>query len=447
MPDQLVLFGLNHKTAPVDLRERCVFNPSKTRQFFERVRDLDDEIENVVLSTCNRTEVYARLPLERRTSSQDLDPHLRSLLDIFYETHEGSEDHFQDHLYFHRHSHAIHHLFRLAGGLDSQILGESQILGQIRSAYEFARAEGAVGRIFHKLFPAAIKTGRKVRTDTELGDGCLTHGQAAVLVAEQALGKLAGKHLVVIGSGKVAELAVRSFKDRGIQPFTLVNRSRETAEALMEQLGGGGEIRTLEELPEVLGTAHVIISSTSATEPVVTAELLDEALSGRDHPLLAIDLAVPRDFEPEAGELEGVQLYNVDDLQGIVRRNIECRQSEIPRAESIIQQELRTFLSQMNWIHLDPVIRHLISRFDDMRREELAKIEGSLTPEMHQVFDRFSEGLMKKFVHFPISKLKSLRDGVGLSPTEIGFLKRLFLDTEDPGREGEAPGDPARDSR
>ncbi len=446
MPDQLVIFGLNHKTAPVDLRERCVFDPSKTRLFFEKVKDIDSSIENVVLSTCNRTEVYARLPLNSRMSSQEVDPHLNRMLSVFYETHQGQEDHFQAHLYFHRHSHAVNHLFRLAGGLDSQILGESQILGQIRDAFEFAKSEGAVGRIFHKLFPAAIKTGRKVRTDTELGEGCLTHGQAAVLTAESELGKLSGKHLVIVGSGKVSELAARTFKDRGVAPFTVVNRSAETAQLLIEKLGGGGIYRPLDELDSVLEAADVVISSTSAPDPIISKDRLEALLTHRQHrPLIAIDLAVPRDFDPSISEIASVRLFNVDSLENIVNKNIQSRESEIPRAESIIQRELRTFLSQMNWIHLDPVIRHLIDRFEQMRQEELQNLSSTLPEETWKLLDRFSETMMKKFVHFPISKLKSLRDGDGLSPTEVRFLQRLFLDGEKRSQ-GEDSRDQTRDS-
>ena len=426
MTQQLTLLGVNHKTAPLEVREKCAFGPDEIRDFLRRGCDSYQDLETVVVSTCNRTEIYARFP----AASDTPDSRVNDLLRLLCEAGENDPDSFEPHFYRYHCDDAVQHLFRLAGGLDSMIVGEGEILRQIRDAFELARENGSIGWFFHRLFPAAIKAGRRVRSDTDLSKGCITPGQAALRLSDRHLnGK--SREVLIIGSGDIARLAALAFREQAPERLFVVNRSPERAEKLVQSLGEMAHQRPWDDLHDLLAHVDVVISSTSAKEAIVQNRDFDTILESRGgRPLTVIDLAVPRDFESEIGNHESVHLYNIDDLQEVVQKNIDGRRVEIPRAEDILQEEVRTFFSQMNWSHLEPVICRIRERFEHLRTIEIEKVSRGLPEDIQERIERFSHSLMNKFLHFPIDKLKSLRDGQDLNRTEIAFLQRLFLNPE-----------------
>jgi glutamyl-tRNA reductase len=271
-----------------------------------------------------------------------------------------------------------------------------------------------------------MKAGKRARAETAISVGCITHGQAAVRIAREKLGDLTGKSVLIIGSGKVSRLAAEALRELGVGRIGVVNRTMEKAVHLAACLGG--EAYPLGDLPCLLEVADVVISSTGATQPIVKAKELEKTAAERQgKPLVIIDLAVPRDFEAACGDLPGIFLHNVDHLNVVVQSNIQDRMTEVPRAEAIVQEELKIFFGQMNWIHLDPVIRHMAERFEAIRVAEVERHIADIPQEHRSAVEALSSALVKKILYFPIEKLKSLRDGSGLSPEEITFLRRLFL--------------------
>jgi glutamyl-tRNA reductase len=441
----LVIFGLNHRTAPVAVREKWAFSHDEALQALLGAQGLVSTSENLILSTCNRTEIYSSVAGEPEKGGA---VGLEELLDHFHQVKNLRRDGAAGHFYTLRSSEAVEHLFRVAAGLDSMILGEGQILRQLKDALETARQAGSAGKVFLKLFPAALKAGKRTRAETGISEGCLTHGQAAVRIARETLGNLVGKEVLLLGSGKVTELVAQALREEGAARVAVVNRTLENAVKLAQGLGG--QPFPLEDLGRLLETADLVISSTGSREPLVGVALLERALaSRRGRPLCAIDLAVPRDFDPACGGLAGVSLHNIDDLNRVVESCRQDRMAEVPRAESIVREELRTFLGQMNWIHLDPVIRHIVERFEAIRLSELDRHLDGFPPECRTALDLLTASLVKKFLHFPIEKLKSLRDDDGLTPAEIAFLRRLFLNEprppHDPTPGGQSQRHPSRE--
>jgi glutamyl-tRNA reductase len=433
----LIIFGLNHRTAPLAMREKWAFSECEARETLARAKELVVGSENLILSTCNRTEIYSLIPGSKDNGGGKS---LESLLDFLHRLKNSPREQDTPHFYNLHGQKAVEHLFRLAAGLDSMIVGEGQILRQLRDAFELARSTGTIGNMFHKLFPAALKAGKRIRTETGISEGCITHGQAAVRIARNRIGDLAGKTVLLIGSGKVMHLATQALRDFGIARVLVVNRTPEHACVLADELGG--EAFSLESLPALLQSADVIISCTGSTEPLVKAEALAAARSHRA-PLVIIDLAVPRDFDPACGEVPGVHLHNIDHLEEVVRTNIDGRLTEVPRAEQLVQEELKAFFGHLNYIYLDPVIQHLIQRFEIIRATEVKRHLDRIPPEHHAAVEALTTSMVKKILHFPIEKLKGLRDDAGLSPVEVAFLRRLFLsDAKPPQGPPGVPGAP-----
>jgi glutamyl-tRNA reductase len=435
----LFLFGLNHVTAPVEVRERWAFSSRDSHRALEALSGELPLSEHLILSTCNRTEFYGYVQRSRSPLSPSADPAAqRSALARFYrgfhQLQGTAADHNPEHFYIHRQQAAVEHLFRLAGGLDSMIVGEAEILRQIKDAFTVARSARAAGRMFQRLFPEALRVGKRVRTQTAISKGCITPGQAALKLAREVLGDLRRASVLLIGSGKIATLTARAFEAEGILRFTVANRTRERAEELAQKLRVGcdappaGSPIDWEQLGEALVDASLVISSTGATTPLVRRPLLEEVQARRGHrPLVVIDLAIPRDFHPEVAEIPGVRLFNIDDLNRVVQDNVARRHQHVPLAEEIVRRHLNAFYGKMTYLEVDPVIRHLLKRFEEIRQGELQAAIDSFPPEHHAALEQMTSSLVKKLLHFPIERLKSLRDLGGLSDTEVAFLKRLFL--------------------
>ena len=432
---ELIVFGLNHKTAPVGIRERWALSSGESEQALERISSEIADSEHLILSTCNRTEFYSVIPASSglaRNLNEESDA-FRQLTSFYLgedDVNSGGDDHF----YLYRQENAVKHLFRVAGGLDSMIIGETEILRQLKEAYALSEKSSASGKMFRRLFPEALKVGKKVRTSTSISEGCITPGQAALRLASEVLGRLEGKEALLIGSGVVAGLTARAFIEHDLRKFTVVNRTTESAEAMLEEIKpetGELQARVLalgDDLPGTIASAELIISSTSSVEPILTAETLSAIQEQRgSRPLVIIDLAVPRDIEPRSGELENVHLFNIDDLNGVIQGNLSSRHEQFSKAEEIVNKQIDVFYSQLNYLEVDPVIRHLIERFEIIRRGELQNTLESFPPEQHEAVDKLTRSLVNKLIYFPIERLKSIRDMQGLSEDETAFLKKLFL--------------------
>jgi glutamyl-tRNA reductase len=439
------VFGINHTTAPVEVRERWAFSPEESHQALERIRSRVASSEHVILSTCNRTEFYGHVPRALSPAGQEADPlaQRRAFLRFYVQARQESNGHElpgEDdpaHFYLHRHQAAVEHLFRLAGGLGSMILGESEILRQIKDAFAVARKAQATGRMFQRLFPEALRLGKRVRTLTGIGRGCITPGQAALRLAKEAAGDLHALAGLIIGSGKIATLTARAFLEDGIARFTVINRTRERAGELLRRLyerageengAPAGAVRSWDELSDALRDADIVISSTGSSAPIVSRQLVEAVQARRgERPLVVIDLAVPRDFEASCAGVEGVRLFNIDHLNGVIQENIAHRHMHLAAAEDLVHRETRAFLGRMAFLQIDPVIRHLIERFEEIRLGHLQAAMDRFPPECHADLDDVTRSLVAKLLHFPIERLKSLRDLERLGDQELAFLRRLFL--------------------
>src|SRR6266704_1236104 len=334
---EIVLVGLNHRTAPVEVRERVSFNAEQSRRAAEELRARGILEETLVLSTCNRSEVYGVPP----ESSHECAAGLSTFLSEF---HSVRPDILGVSLYHHYDREAVRHLFRVAAGLDSMLLGEAEILGQVKEAYRFAHEHGATGPVLNRLFQGALAGGKRVRTETELGTRPMSVASAGVKLAERIFGKLNERSALVLGAGTISEQVVSQLRDRGIGQLHVMNRSRDRAEELANRFGG--KVIDWGEWDVALQSPDVVVSSVNPEEPVLRRDIVERAMVARgNRALFLMDLGVPRNIDASVGELYNVYVYNTDDLSEIVQQNRNARESEIPKAQGIVDEHVSKFLS------------------------------------------------------------------------------------------------------
>src|SRR5256714_8488645 len=334
---EIVLVGLNHRSAPLEVRERLAFTLDQARRAEEELRSRGILEESLVLSTCNRSEVYGVPP----ETSHECAPGLSSFLSEF---HSVGPDILTGALYHHYDREAVRHLFRVSAGLDSMLLGEAEILGQVREAYRFAHEQGATGPVLNRLFQGALETGKRVRSETELGSRPMSVAAAGVKLAERIFGKLQERTALVLGAGTISEQVISTLRDRGIARLLVMNRSRDRAEALAAQFSG----RVLDwgNWDTALIAPDIVVASVSAEEPVLPRKTLEIAMAARNNrALFLIDLGLPRNIEAAAATLYNIYLYTIDDLTQLVQQNRQSRESEVPRAEAIVVEHVGKFLS------------------------------------------------------------------------------------------------------
>jgi glutamyl-tRNA reductase len=407
---------MSHRSAPVEVRERVAFPPCAGRSFLRRLKDEGVVSEAVLLSTCNRTEVYAVVDDEGARAP---------VLDLLTEDRGVERASLEQDTYWLTDAEAVRHLYRVASSLDSMVVGEGQILGQVREAYRAATEEHCAGQILNRLFHTSLRVGKKVRSETGIGDSSLSVPRVAVKLAEEVFGDLAGRQALVLGAGDMSELVVKHLKDRGVADLLIANRTPQRASLLAERVGGRAVAfdALVAELPEV----DVVVSSTGSGEWVVQSETVAGALALRSEPLFFIDIAVPRDIDPVVQTLEMVYLYDIDDLQAVVERNAEGRQDAAEEGEAMISPAVLEFMGWLSTLHVVPLIQELRDGAEQIRRHELARALSrmELSTEEAASVERMSYSLVNKLLHGPIQEIKA-RAEAG-SPLESSEVRRRLM--------------------
>jgi len=413
---QIALVGCNHRTAPVEFRERVAFTPQQALAAVDELRRRGILEEAVVLSTCNRSELYG-VP---GAIGEGFAEAMESFFTGFHRIPRGDMN---GRLYRWAGSNAVRHLYRVAAGIDSMMLGEAEILGQLRAAYGQALDHGATGPVLNRVFQGAIEVGKRVRAETEVGARPMSVALAGVKLAERVFGNLKGHSALILGAGGVAEQVVEHLRNRGIGSLRVVNRSFDHASELAGRMGG--EAVPWESLESVVGLPDVIVTSIGGTGPVLTRATLEHALAARSgRPVFVVDLGVPRNVESEAGGLYNLYLYNVDDLGEIVEQNRKAREAEIPRAEAIISEHVAKFEAWRATIEASSILDDLRDQFYKHRamllQEQLRDANG-ITPKEHEHIAHITEELIERVLHEPT---KRLRQGPGLRG-RLGALEAL----------------------
>ena len=410
--------GISHRTAPVELRECVDFSRRGLDAALDALGARRLVREAVVLSTCNRAEIYAAA--EGDTAVEACARFIADYNGLPWET-------IAPHVVRFRGSHVADHLFRVAAGLDSLVVGEPQILGQVKGAYAAATQSKRTGTLTNRLFASAFSVGKRVRSETRLGEGAVSVSYGAISLAKKIFGELKGLNVLILGAGEMAKLTGVHLRAQRVKQLTIASRTLQSAEGLAQHLGGRAVPWTA--LDEALSAADIVVTATGATEPVLTRARVEEAMrSRRARPLFVIDIAVPRDVEPAVARIDQVFLYDIDDLQAIVQENLSRRATEIEHAEAIVREEVERFSAWMQSREVLPTVIALRERFDAIRQSELKRLESKLaplTPEARARVDEITHLIVEKLLLTPTEQLKSTRDET-LAVSYTDAVHRLF---------------------
>ncbi len=415
---ELLALGASHKTAALAVRERIALTEGGAEPLLHELTRHEAIGEAVALSTCNRTELYlmVRDPVEAEST----------VLSLLARRAGIRPTELLDGIYSLRNCDAARHLYRVSSGLESMIVGEAEVQGQVKRAYEAALAARTTGPMTNKLFRAALATGKRVRTETAISVGRASVASVAVDAAQEALGDLAERHVVIIGAGETAELTAQALHDHGVTTMFIANRRRDRAIALAQRFGGASG--SFDALPAELGRADIVIASTSSPHTLLGAEELAVVLAGRrSRPLLLVDLAVPRDIEAAAGELPGVTLLDIDGLQAQVAGHISVRKAEAHRAEGIVEEEIQSFAGWLGSLEIMPTVTALRARADDVVAQVLRENEGrweGMTERDRRRVEALARSVANRLLHEPTRHVKGL-DG-GHRHARLQLLRELF---------------------
>jgi glutamyl-tRNA reductase len=398
----LVLVGISHRTAPVELRERLDFQARGLEASLRALAARGVVREAVVLSTCNRAELYG--------VCEDIDQGRSAFVDFITDFHSLDRQALQPHVYQVADLDVARHLFRVAAGLDSLVVGEPQILGQVKEAHSVAGATHVVGPFLNRLFHSSFAVGKRVRTETGLGSGAVSVSFAAVSLAKKIFGDLKGRSVLVVGAGEMGKLTALHMKSQGVHQVTIVSRTMAHAARTAEAIGGASAA-PWEELDTLLGGADIVITATGAVSPILTKAHIETVMRPRrNRPLFLIDIAMPRDVESAAGEIEQVFLYNIDDLQATVQENLARRASEVARAETIVGEEVDKFGMWLRSRGAIPTVVALRQRFDAVRRSEVERLASTLPLDVREKVDDITRLVVEKLLLTPTEQLKTLSD-------------------------------------
>lgn len=438
MTSELLALGVSHKTAPVAVRERLAFTETQGVQFAQQAIAGEHVNEAVVISTCNRTEIYLVVGDPLKAEAE--------LLSMLSARASIRPTELAEAIYSPRNCDAARQLYRVASGLESMVIGEAEIQGQIRRAHELAREAGCCGPLTNRLFAAALTTGKRVRSETMIGERRVSVPSVAVDLAIGVLGSLQQRHVVLIGAGETSELTAQALADHGAGTVFVANRHADRALAIARRFGG--YVAGLDKLPEQLRRADIVVSSTSSPHPIVGEEELREVMAARDErPLLLIDIAVPRDVDPRCGEIDGVTLYDIDDLQAVIARNIGARAEIVPQAEEIVEEEIRRFARWLGHRDALPTVGALHELADGLVAQVIAENESrweSASAKDLQRVEAIAKAVANRLLHEPTLRLRSLSER--RSHAGLQLVRELF-GLDDHQEEPAAPAAAAQDAR
>ena len=397
----LIAFGINHKTAPVDIREKVAFAPEKMEEALHECVNNGEVSEAAIVSTCNRTELYFSLH-ENDPSNLDISKQL----EWFCEYHKLNKEDVEPYIYLHSNNDAVQHILRVASGLDSLVLGEPQILGQIKDAYSTANHAGTIGRQLNRLFQHTFSVAKQVRTDTAIGANPVSVAFAAVSLSKRIFANLSEHTALLIGAGETTELVAQHLSNQGVKNIIVANRTVERAQVLANQFDG--EAIALSDMPERLVEADIIIASTASQLPILGKGAVERALKQRKHrPIFMVDIAVPRDIEPEVGDLDDIYLYTVDDLHEVIEEGRQSREEAAVQAEEIIVNQVEHFMGWLRSLNGVDTIRAFREQAEQKRDEQLATAQKQLTAgkDPEQVINDLARTLTNKLIHEPSAQL------------------------------------------
>ncbi|MDV2684872.1 glutamyl-tRNA reductase [Alkalihalophilus lindianensis] len=415
----IIVVGLNYKTAPVEMREKFAFQEAEMPIALNQLRNMKSILECTIISTCNRTEIYV-VADQLHTGRHFTKSFLAEWFQLSKEEVSPYLDIREDH-------HAIEHLFRVACGLDSMILGETQILGQVRDSFLLAQQEQATGTIFNHLFKQAVTLAKRAHSGTEIGQHAVSVSYAAVELGKNIFGDFDGKHVLILGAGKMSELTAKHLHANGAKKITVINRTEARAAELAARFLG--QARPFEQLQDALVDADVLISSTGARDFVVSKEMMSKTLKKRKgRPLFMVDIAVPRDLDPALAELDDVYLYDIDDLQNIVEANLAERKREAEKIELMIELEIDEFKSWLNTLGVVPIITALRSKALAVQAETMESIERklpNLSEREKKVLRKHTKSIVNQLLRDPVTRVKELA-GESSSDEALELFTKIF---------------------
>nr|WP_239534570.1 glutamyl-tRNA reductase [Priestia taiwanensis] len=414
-----MVVGLNYKTAPVEIREKLTFQGSDLEKAMRALKDCNSILENVIVSTCNRTEIYAvvdQLPRGRYYVKQFLS-----------EWFQLPVEEFSPYLRIHEEEGAVDHLFHVACGLRSMVVGETQILGQVKSSFLLGQELGTTGTIFNMLFKQAVTVGKRAHSETEIGENAVSVSYAAVQLAKKIFGSLRNCNVLIIGAGKMGELALQNLYGNGVNKVTVLNRTYEKAQSMASKYEG--DAKSLNELQCALVETDIVISSTGAKEYVITKDMMEHVEKmRRGRPLFMVDIAVPRDLDPSIHELDNVFLYDIDDLEGIVEANVEERTREAEKIDIMIEEEMLQFKKWLSTLEVVPVIAALRDKATAIQEETLQSLERklpSLTERERKIINKLTKSIVNQMLRDPILKAKEMANEP-MAKEKLMLFKEIF---------------------
>jgi glutamyl-tRNA reductase len=400
----IVIVGLSHKTAPVEIRERLAFAPTAMERPLRQLLELPTVAEGLIVSTCNRVELCV--------TTKEPDAAIAALRRFLAEYHEITNDEINDNLYDYQGEEAIRHLFRVASSLDSMVLGEPQILGQIKTAYGYAAEFKTAGLILNRFLHKAFSVAKRVRTETAIASNAVSVSFAAVELARKIFDRLDNKGVMIIGAGEMCELAAKHFVASGVSKVLVTNRTFERAEKLAAEFEGSAV--PFDDFADHLAEVDIVMTSTGAPNFILGQRQMEEVLKRRKNkPMFLIDIAVPRDIDPKVNKLDNTYLYDVDDLQGVVQANLKERKKEASKAEAIVEQEIGQFHQWLGNLEVKPTVIALRQKFEEIRKQELEKTFGNLkdlSTKQRKSIEAMAGAIINKVLHKPTSVLKNAQN-------------------------------------
>jgi len=414
---KVLIVGLNHITAAVEVREKLAFNGPKLEQGLREIHALPEVHEAVILSTCNRVEMYTCVSDEEAASG--------AIMDFISDFHGIERELLDSSLYFHTGLGAVSHAFRVAASLDSMVVGEAQILGQLKDAFEFALEQKSTGILLNKLVKKSISVAKRVRTETRIAESSVNIGSAAVDLAKKIFKELSGRSVLLLGAGDMAELAARHLISNGVRDIAVANRTYSTGCQLADTMDGRAVL--MEDFIDEMAHTDIVICSTGAPEYVLNHKQMKGVMKARKQKsVFLIDISVPRNIDPEINHLENVYLYDVDDLRGVADAGLEERRKEADKGETIVSEEIETFLRWQSSLDAKPTIIALRQHAEEISRQELGKLNGKLeglTSEQKKAVEQLAASIVNKFVHPPTAALKEDSED---KDELIAMIKRLY---------------------